>query len=346
MNILSNYEGSSIDILRYNNVENSAYLSLKKENDSYSQYYNFIIDNNQNKDGYVYIQNIKLSKYYEKNSVFFPYKRIESSNEWQRIDNNSFSIADNMLVIKIKPNEKFEISLVPRYTKEHLERFLDTIKNFKYIKISNNIIPKIELGNNNLPTIFVIGRQHPGETLSSFFIEGMINSIIQNNELLAKYHFVFYPIVNTIGVKNGSHRYVNGIDFNRVWQSNKAPKEIKFIKEELRLYSLLYFIDVHNDEITQMDYIRVSGNLNKNNVSGLTVLKSMSPFYRLLRAIIKQKKLINLSCKTAREYVKKYYGCTSILIELSMKENYKNSFLKGEKFILELLEDKENQNGK
>ena len=341
MNVLSNYDGSSIDILKYNNDENSVYLSLKKENDSYSQYYNFIIDNNQNTDGYIYIQNIKLSKYYDKDSIFFPYKRLDASNDWQRIDDSSFSIADNMLIIKVEPNAKFEISLVPRYTKEHLERFFDTIKNFEYLKISNNIIPKVDLGNTKLPTIFVIGRQHPGETLSSFFIEGMINSIIQNNKLLAKYHFVFYPIVNTIGVKNGCHRYIDGIDFNRVWQSNKAPKEIQFIKEELRLYNLLYFIDVHNDEITPMDYIRISGNINRKSIAGLTVLKSMNPLYRLLRSIIKQKKIINLSYKTAREYVKKHYGCTSILIELSMKENYKDSILKGKKFILELLQNKE-----
>lgn len=338
MKIISNYEGSSIDILKYNDNQNIAYLSLKKENNSYSQYYNFIIENNQNKDGYVYIQNIKLSKYYDKDSIFFPYKRLLTSNDWNRIDNNSFSISDNMLMIKLNPNEKFEISLVPRYTNEHLERFLDTIKNLEYVKISHNIIPKIELGDSNLPTIFVIGRQHPGETLSSFFIEGMINSIINSKQLLSKYHFVFYPIVNTIGVKNGCHRYINGTDFNRVWQSNKCPEEIKYIKKELQLYNIVYFIDVHNDEITPMDYIRVSGNFTKEKIADFVVLKAMNPLYRLLRSIVKQKKIINISFKTAREYVRKKYGCTSILIELSMKENYTNSTIKGKKFIHELLE--------
>lgn len=337
MKISNDYEGSSIEILSYNDKDNSAVLSLRKENGEYSQYYNFFVQNNDNVDGYIYIQNIKLSKYYDKDSIFFPYKRLEGQSTWKRMDNTSFSVQDEQLVIKVEPFEKCEISYVPRYTNENLEFFLSEISLHNNVYITRNLLPKIEIGAQTLPTVFVIGRQHPGETLSSFFIEGMINSVLDNKELKNKYHFVFYPIVNTVGVQTGCHRYVEGVDFNRVWQNSNAPKNIQFIKQELKQYKIKYFIDVHNDEITPIDYIRASGKINKKNIGEIVVLKAMGPLYRLLRSIVKQKKIINLSYKTAREYVRKKYHCLSILVELSMKENYDKANLKGYNFIKNLL---------
>lgn len=333
MKIISNYDGSSIDILSYDDNTNSIQLSLKKEKDDYGQYYNFIAENTKNIKGTIFIKNIRLSKYYEKNSIYLPYQRFSSN--WKKINSDQFSVTDDTIKIIINPNEKVEISLVPRYTQENLDEFTKTLENYNFINIRQDSLTKIEIGNTKNPTVFVIGRQHPGETLSSFFIEGMINSIIKN-KLYNKYHFVFYPIVNTLGVKNGCHRYVNGIDFNRSWNVNNPPNEIKYLKEELNLYKIKYFIDVHNDEITPINYIRADGNLPKKQFYNLKVLKSMSPFYRMIRGIIKQRKIIDVHSKTAREYVRKKFKCISILVELSMKEDYKSCEKTGFQFILDL----------
>lgn len=335
MKIISDYEGSSIDILSYDVESNSVKLSLKKENDKYSQYYNFIVENTENKEGTIFIKNIKLSKYYEKNSIYLPYKKV--SYDWEKISPDQFSVKDDTIEIIINPNERVEISLVPKYTQKELNEFMGTLKNYDFINIYQDLITKIEIGSTTFPTIFVIGRQHPGETLSSFFIEGMINSIIKN-KLYNKYHFVFYPIVNTLGVKNGCHRYVNGIDFNRSWNISNPPEEIIYLKSELDLYKVKCFIDVHNDEITPINYIRANGNLPKKQFKNLNVLKSMGPLYRIIRGIIKQKKIIDVHSKTAREYVRKKYKCISILVELSMNEDYKGCEKIGYQFILDLLE--------
>ena len=48
MKIITDYDGSSIDILSFDQKSNSVNVSLRKENDGYSQYYNFIVDNNEN----------------------------------------------------------------------------------------------------------------------------------------------------------------------------------------------------------------------------------------------------------------------------------------------------------
>lgn len=333
MKIIANYDGSSIDILNNNQEANSIELSLKKENGKYSQYYNFIVENNESKEGSIFIHNIKLSKYYDKDSIYLPY--FKTNQKWERIKKEQFNVSGDMLQIRIAPMQKGEISLVPRYTQEDLNKFIQTIKQHSFIKIKEDIVTKIEIGEQTNPSIFIIGRQHPGETLSSFFIEGMINSIIEN-KLYEKYHFILYPIVNTIGVKTGCHRYVNGVDFNRSWSNKNPPKEIKYLKEELSAYNIKYFIDVHNDEITPIDYIRANGNFYKNQIADLKILKSMSPVYRLIRGIIKQGKIVDVHSKTAREYVRKKYKCTSILIELSMNSEDVLCKNKGYNFIKEL----------
>lgn len=334
MKIITDYDGSSIEVESYNKETNNIELSLRRENGEYSQYYNFFVENKEDKEGIIHIHNIKLSKYYEKDSIYLPYFKV--NDKWERISKEQFEVKDNELIIKIKPLQNGEISLVPRYTQNDLDKFTEKLKKYDFIKVYNEILTKIEIGKSTNPTIFVIGRQHPGETLSSFFIEGMIQSIIEN-KLYEKNHFVIYPIVNTVGVKEGCHRYVNGVDFNRSWNVTNPPKEIQYLKKELASYKVKYFIDVHNDEITPMDYIRANGKFNYEQIADLKVLKSMSPLYRLIRGFVKQRKIVDIHSKTAREYVRKKYKCTSILIELSMNSEDDICRNKGYNFIFELL---------
>lgn len=333
MRIISNYEGSSINLLSYNDENNSAFLSLKEENDGYSQYYNFIADNKTINVGKIFIKNIDFSKYYNESFVYLPYERRASN--WERISSNMLTVRNDTLEIIVPPNEITEVSLVPRYTQNELNQFVETIFGYNFINIKQDVLTKIEIGSTTLPTVFVIGRQHPGETLSSFFIEGMIKSIIENG-LHEKYHYVFYPIVNTLGVKNGCHRYVNGIDFNRSWALENPPQEITYLKNELDLYNIKYFIDVHDDEITPNNYIRTNGKFSKEQFSNFDILKFINPLNRWVKEFVYQGDFIDLHEKTANDYALKKYKCTSILVELSIRKDYTDCKNTGYQFALEL----------
>ena len=228
------------------------------------------------------------------------------------------------------------IKLVSNINLKDPKTLLDSkIKNNPNIHIEEKILPQIEIGDKENPTIIVIGRQHPGETLSSFFLEGMIEEIIENK---LKYHFLIYPIVNQEGVKNGNHRYFNETDYNRSWNKQDAPQEIKYIREIVKKTKPEYFIDVHNDEISSKDYVTMKSNITE--IGGIQVLKPRSTIKRFIRAIIKQHKIINPRLKTAREYIQQEYNCKSILIELSMNKEYTKAKNKGKKFIIDLLKER------
>ena len=332
MNIINNYDGASIKIIN-NDVENNiVYLSLKEENGKFSHYYNFISENQEDRKGTIYIQNLKASPYFKKDLICAPY--IKNTN-WERL--KDYNIDENgELVINIEPKTKQEISLVPRYIQENLKEFINK-KNNQSLKIVYEPIDEILIGNTTLPTVVFTARQHPGETLSSFFIEGVIDEILESSKMMDKYCFVIYPFVNKNGVKNGNHRYTNGVDYNRSWNKKNAPEEIEIIKRNLEKINIKYFIDVHNDEVTKENYIRTSCNeLGKDNIAGIRVLQNASKTRKFIRALIKQKRIINVFSKTANEYVYKKYKCKALLIELSMSENYQNAYEIGRNFIKEL----------
>ena len=71
-------------------------------------------------------------------------------------------------------------------------------------------------------------RVHPGETPSSFILEGLMKMMCEEKEgvrhLLGLYVFHFIPILNPDGVVLGNYRScIEGVDLNRRWQSSELP---------------------------------------------------------------------------------------------------------------------------
>ncbi|CAD8130854.1 unnamed protein product [Paramecium sonneborni] len=67
-----------------------------------------------------------------------------------------------------------------------------------------------------------MARQHPGETPSSFAIEGAIEFLIKNcieAEMLRNYFTIYIiPMINPDGVVFGNYRCnLNDTDLNRIW---------------------------------------------------------------------------------------------------------------------------------
>ena len=336
MNIFTNYDGASIDIIDTDINKNKIILSPKLENNNYANYYNFCVKNDTDKIGKIVITNLLNLQYPTSLKDHLPYFK-SSNGDYKKIDNSRVKIINDSVSITIMPNENMEISSFPRYTMQDLDNYLKTILPNDNVTINNDILKEIIIGNPNNKTIFIIGRQHPGETLSSYFIEGIINGIINNITLLDNFCFVIIPIVNITGVKNGNHRFTHGYDYNRMWNSNGIINEIDFIKSEMSKYNIYNFIDVHCDEITNSDYIRTKDKKINQKFDNIQVINDLSKIRRLFRTLIKQKKFINIFDKTVREYVSSKYNCETMLIELSLSNCNKYERIKeGYDFITKM----------
>ena len=327
MKIIDNYESSSIEVIE--NKDQKIIVSPKLEKDGYSNYYNFIVSNLLDKDGILIIRNLNKMKYIP-NEYNLLYR--DKDGNYKKIDKSRIKKNRDDIEIKILKNEELEISSYPRYTYSDLEIYLKD-NNIEYEDI--NGLKKIVIGDTSKNIIFILGRQHPGETLSSFFIEGILN-YLKNNEI-EDYCFMIYPIVSVYGVKNGCHRYTLDYDYNRMWNTSGIISEIDYLKSELDKYNISLFIDVHGDEVDSFDYIRTRKNLG-NSFAGIQVLKDRSKMMRIARELIKQGKFPDFSKQTSREYVTSKYKCDNILIELSLSNTTSDEAReKGGEFIKKLI---------
>jgi murein tripeptide amidase MpaA len=90
------------------------------------------------------------------------------------------------------------------------------------------------------PVILIIGRQHSGETHSSFIIHGFINFLVSREALCEKmrdrFEFWIAPIVNPDGVVCGNYRCnTQGKDPNRFFFADDDPEGNKIRLTEVEL---------------------------------------------------------------------------------------------------------------
>lgn len=104
--------------------------------------------------------------------------------------------------------------------------------------------------------VIITGRVHPGETVSSFIVEGILEFLISDSDvakqLRDKYVFKIVPMLNPDGVVLGNYRCsLSGQDLNRQWGTATARlyPEIFYTKQMLNKTvasrPINFFMDVH-----------------------------------------------------------------------------------------------------
>eukprot|EP00041_Stephanoeca_diplocostata_P016834 m.333544 g.333544 ORF g.333544 m.333544 type:complete len:455 (-) comp20504_c0_seq32:749-2113(-) len=122
---------------------------------------------------------------------------------------------------------------------------------------------------------FISARVHPGETPSSFVLEGLINFLISDDvdavRLREKVVFKIVPMINPDGVVAGNYRCGSmGHDLNRCYQTPKkwCQPEVHAIKKLLAELSqncpkrLLFYLDLHAHTTSLSSFLY--GNWYKN----------------------------------------------------------------------------------
>lgn len=121
-----------------------------------------------------------------------------------------------------------------------------------FLEISNKA-NEIQPGSN--PFIVICARHHPGETCSSFAMEGFMRKLFDESNpssvaLMRKFSFLFIPMINVDGVVCGFYRPgLDGIDYNRVWKKKSSTKQtstiISIIDKIAASRKLVFFLDFH-----------------------------------------------------------------------------------------------------
>lgn len=104
--------------------------------------------------------------------------------------------------------------------------------------------------------IWIIARQHPGETMAEWFIEGLLNRLLDYQDpsaraLLDQATFYIVPNMNPDGSVLGNMRTNSvGANLNREWASPSLEysPEVYFVRQKMHETGVDLFLDIHGDE--------------------------------------------------------------------------------------------------
>ena len=112
-------------------------------------------------------------------------------------------------------------------------------------------------------TIWVTARQHPGETMAEWFMEGFIARLLDDEDgvarkLLEQNVFYVVPNMNPDGSARG-HLRTNavGTNLNREWAEPSLEKspEVFYVLKRMQETGVDMFLDVHGDEALPYNFV-------------------------------------------------------------------------------------------
>ncbi len=245
---------------------------------------------------------------------------------------------------KIETNNKYVFfSYCYPYTYSKLTNFIFSLNTKKYIHYEE--IGKTILGNSiymiiitnfkdsleimsKKKCILLTGRVHPGESNSSYVIQGLIENLLSNDVLIDKLrkNFIFkiIPMLNPDGVILGNYRCnLNGYDLNRMWidynveisPSNFYVHEI--IKKTIEDRDIYLYCDFHGHSAKQNFFLYCCNNNNNDEELNFINLFNRESIYFDKKNCYN--KISPFKITTARAVMKNYYGINlSFCLESSL----------------------------
>jgi murein tripeptide amidase MpaA len=183
--------------------------------------------------------------------------------------------------------------------------------------------------------VWIIARQHPGETMAEWFVEGLLDALLDRANpharlLLSQSVFYIVPNMNPDGAARGNLRTnAAGANLNREWVSPSiaSSPEVFHVRERLHQTGCTLFLDVHGDE--GLPYIFAAGS---EMLEGFTeeqaraqqgfidAFKQASPDFQDRHGYPSGKYRAEL-LKLASKYVGHHFKCVSLTLELPFKDN-------------------------
>lgn len=184
--------------------------------------------------------------------------------------------------------------------------------------------------------IWIIARQHPGETMAEWFVEGLLGRLLDDQDptsraLLDCATFYIVPNMNPDGSFLGNLRTnAAGANLNREWLDpslDRSP-EVYYVREKMQETGVDLFLDIHGDE--SIPYVFLSGNegipsfntrLAQLQQQFVRAFLAASPDFQNKYGYEKDEPgQADLSIATA--YVGETFNCLAYTLEMPFKDNH------------------------
>lgn len=262
MRISSNFDSGNIRVIE---AQDPLSIKLTINNDNQAEFYqwfHFKLDSIEFVRHKIFIQNLAKSSYpagWQDYQVLASYDR----DEWFRVD-TEFD-GDN-LIIDFMP--EYRQAWFAYFIPYSYERHLDLIARAQTEygcshellghTVDGRDMSLLQVGQpqDNKKVVWITARQHPGETMASWLMEGLLERLLDEEDgvartLLDKAVFYLVPHMNPDGGVRG-HLRTNavGVNLNREWQnpSMAHSPEVYLVKDKMQHTGVDLFLDIHGDE--------------------------------------------------------------------------------------------------
>lgn len=183
--------------------------------------------------------------------------------------------------------------------------------------------------------IWVIARQHPGETMAEWFVEGMLDRLLDPADpvarrVLERAAVFIVPNMNPDGSVRGNLRTnAAGANLNREWQAPSLERspEVFHVRAAMQASGVDAFLDVHGDEA--LPYVFTDGNERLPTFSPrmaalergfADALKAANPDFQTVHGYPAHKETkVNLT--VASKWMGHTYGGLALTLEMPFKDN-------------------------
>ncbi|CAG9173360.1 M14-type cytosolic carboxypeptidase [Cupriavidus respiraculi] len=188
-------------------------------------------------------------------------------------------------------------------------------------------------------TIWMIARQHPGETMAEWFCEGVLQRLTGTgmwagdpvaHRLLERAVFHIVPNMNPDGSARGNLRTnAAGANLNREWMepSERTSPEVFHVRRAIEATGCDMFFDIHGDEGLPYNFVAGSemlpGFTEAQRVAQqrfVEAFKRATPDFQDVHGYAASKYNAD-ALKLASKYIGNAFGCLSLTLEMPFKDN-------------------------
>ncbi|MFM9434779.1 murein tripeptide amidase MpaA [Janthinobacterium sp. CG_23.3] len=183
--------------------------------------------------------------------------------------------------------------------------------------------------------IWFIARQHPGETMAEWFIEGLIDSLLDDanpiaRKLLQRAVFYIVPNMNPDGSVRGNLRTnAAGANLNREWMTptpERSP-EVLCVKNKIHEVGCDMFFDIHGDEALPYNFVAGNEMLSNFTPEQAAFQKAFIERYKQASPDFQDKygyaasKYKEDMLTLASKYIGHHFQCLALTLEMPFKDN-------------------------
>ncbi|RLD39064.1 MAG: hypothetical protein DRI74_01845 [Bacteroidetes bacterium] len=342
MHISSAFDAGNIEVVSAVDPQNIELNIRKDTNAEFFQWFYFRIQEAQGLDLSINILNASESSYpegWEDYQAVVSYDRIT----WFRVPT---SYDGKKLTIEFMPeyNSVYLAYFAPYSHDQHLN-LLSTAQmspEAMVVNIGQTVqgrdLDMLVIGNDeeeNKKRIWIIARQHPGESMAEWFVEGFLNRILDDSDplsrkLLEKAVFYVVPNINPDGSLLGNLRAnAAGVNLNREWAkpNPETAPEVYHILKTMELTGVDLNLDIHGDEALPYNFISSIEGIPSYNAHLKMIdekfsesWERISPDFQTKEGYPKNeagKANLNVCSKAIGEK----FGCLSMTMEMPFKDN-------------------------